>query len=149
MILGGGQVMQCENEYCIYNRENKCLFETAAINSVGMCDDCIIISLDRNFLEFEKARQFQEIEKRWEKINENTLPSKMTKIEAIKERLRSEGHSELYINQYIKGYLEGHKIVYNKVYELIKSGISPNEIVRIILSGEFSLLLKKDIGHLL
>jgi len=56
--------MQCENEYCIYNRELKCLLDKVAINSLGMCDDCIIISLSKNFLESEKTRQLQDIESR-------------------------------------------------------------------------------------
>jgi len=30
-----------------------------------MCDDCIIVSLDGDFLAAEKERQLQEIEGRW------------------------------------------------------------------------------------
>jgi len=35
------------------------------MNSLGMCDDCIIVSLDGDFLEAEKERQLAEIEERW------------------------------------------------------------------------------------
>jgi len=56
--------MNCENDYCIYQKENKCRFPTITINSLGMCDDCIKISLDENFLEAEKEKQFFEIENR-------------------------------------------------------------------------------------
>lgn len=57
--------MNCENEYCIYNLESKCLLEKISVNSLGMCDDCIMISLDEGFLAAEKQRQLSEIESRW------------------------------------------------------------------------------------
>lgn len=57
--------MNCENEYCIYNLESKCLLEKISVNSLGMCDDCIMISLDEDFLAAEKQRQLSEIESRW------------------------------------------------------------------------------------
>ena len=53
--------MPCENEYCIYQAENKCRFATITINSLGMCEDCIIVSLDVEFLKTEKDKQLQEI----------------------------------------------------------------------------------------
>lgn len=31
------------------------------INSLGMCDDCIMVELDKDFLEAEKARQLRGI----------------------------------------------------------------------------------------
>jgi len=43
-------------------KESKCRIEKIAINSIGMCDDCILISLEDDFLESEKERQLQEIE---------------------------------------------------------------------------------------
>ena len=61
---GVDRIMICENEYCIYQKENRCHFPTTTINSLGMCDGCIIISLDKNFLKEEKERQFQELENR-------------------------------------------------------------------------------------
>ena len=56
--------MSCENDYCIYNVENKCRFEKVAINSLGMCESCIIVSLDKSFLEMEKKKQRTEIDMR-------------------------------------------------------------------------------------
>jgi hypothetical protein len=61
--------MQCENNYCIYQIENKCRHEKISLNALGMCDDCIIVSLDENFLTVEKERQLQEINSRWESMN--------------------------------------------------------------------------------
>ena len=57
--------MVCAFDYCIYNRNLNCILGNVEINSVGMCDDCIVVSLDEVFLEAEKERQLQEIEKRY------------------------------------------------------------------------------------
>ena len=59
--------LKCENEYCIYNNDGECLFERVTINQIGMCDDCIMITLDKNFLAKEKGRQLSEIESRHKK----------------------------------------------------------------------------------
>ena len=40
--------MNCESELCIYNEKQKCCFEQVTINFLGMCDDCIIVSIDKN-----------------------------------------------------------------------------------------------------
>jgi len=58
--------MTCEFDRCIYNREWKCLLDEVNINNLGMCDDCILISLDWDFLEAEKERQLQALEERWD-----------------------------------------------------------------------------------
>ena len=62
--------MQCEYIYCIYNRKNKCLLKTVSMNNLGMCDDCMTVSLEENFLEAEKERQLQETDRRWETTDE-------------------------------------------------------------------------------
>ncbi|MCL2575248.1 MAG: hypothetical protein FWE33_02330 [Defluviitaleaceae bacterium] len=49
--------MQCENAFCVYNTHYQCCFSTIEINSLGMCENCIIISLDDIFLEAEKEKQ--------------------------------------------------------------------------------------------
>jgi hypothetical protein len=54
---------------CIYNNENKCRLEQISINELCMCEDCIIISFEKDFLEAEKKRQLKEIESRWEQAN--------------------------------------------------------------------------------
>jgi len=56
--------MVCAFDYCIYNRDLKCILEKVEINGAGMCDYCIKISLDENFLSTEKERQLQEINNR-------------------------------------------------------------------------------------
>ena len=60
--------MNCENDYCIYNGEGACALKRVDINSLGMCDDCIMISLDEDFLKSEKSRQLDKLEARWVEI---------------------------------------------------------------------------------
>ena len=44
--------MKCDFEYCIYNRDFIYIVDEPTINFLGMCDDCIAISLEK-----EKERQ--------------------------------------------------------------------------------------------
>ena len=53
----GGIKMKCELEYCLYNKNLKCTVEEVKINSLGMCDEATIISLDKEFIEAEKETQ--------------------------------------------------------------------------------------------
>lgn len=59
--------MNCDFEYCIYNCDFKCILNETKINTIGMCENCVIISIEKTFLEIEKERQLQEIEKRYNK----------------------------------------------------------------------------------
>lgn len=59
--------MKCEVEYCIYNRNYECICGVIQLNSAGMCEACILINLDKDFMEAEKERQLREIEARWKK----------------------------------------------------------------------------------
>jgi len=49
--------MNCEMDYCIFNRNFKCTLENIEIISLGMCTECIIIALDKDFLDAEKINQ--------------------------------------------------------------------------------------------
>ena len=59
--------MKCEFEHCIYNRNFNCIADNLGIDSLGMCDACIIVSLDEGFFAKEKERQLLELESRWDK----------------------------------------------------------------------------------
>ena len=61
--------MNCEYEYCIYNRDCLCILDKIEVNSFGMCDSCIIVELDKDFLTTEKERQLREISRAWESLN--------------------------------------------------------------------------------
>jgi len=56
--------MKCEFELCLYNKDEKCTLKEVAINQLGMCDNCIVISLDNGIVEAEKERQLREIVQR-------------------------------------------------------------------------------------
>ena len=56
--------MKCENAYCIYNRGFECLLDEVSIDSLGLCSDCITVSLDKKYLEAEKERQLRDVEER-------------------------------------------------------------------------------------
>ena len=50
--------MRCDFDYCIYNRDFECIIKNIQINSLGMCDDCIMISMPKERLEILKEEQF-------------------------------------------------------------------------------------------
>ena len=57
--------MDCKFEYCIYNRDSKCIADEQEIDSIGMCGTCIVVSINKHFVEEEKEKQLLELEKRW------------------------------------------------------------------------------------
>ena len=49
--------MNCEFDYCIYNKNFMCILDNIEINSLGMCDKCIIVSiLDKNLEKLKKSQ---------------------------------------------------------------------------------------------
>lgn len=54
--------MECEFSYCIYNSANKCLLNNIKINVVGMCEECIIVSIDEKILDKQKQNQLENLE---------------------------------------------------------------------------------------
>jgi len=57
--------MKCDLEYCIYNRDYACILEGTQLNSLGMCDECIIVSIPSDDLNEMKAKHLSELEKRY------------------------------------------------------------------------------------
>ena len=53
--------MNCANDFCIYNKSFECGLDGVNINSLGMCDDCVIVSLDKGYLETVKEKQLLEM----------------------------------------------------------------------------------------
>ena len=53
--------MNCANDYCLYNKEFKCTLEEVNIDSMGICDDCILVNIDNDVLATEKVRQLSKI----------------------------------------------------------------------------------------
>ncbi|MCL1863503.1 MAG: hypothetical protein FWF78_08055 [Defluviitaleaceae bacterium] len=56
--------MNCANDYCLYNRAFECILDEVSLDSIGMCDDCIVVKIDENILEEEKKMQLDALESR-------------------------------------------------------------------------------------
>ena len=61
----GGVFMKCEVDYCIYNRCFACTLNETQLNTLGMCEKCMIVSIPDDILQGLKERQLEEIEVRW------------------------------------------------------------------------------------
>ena len=51
--------MKCEFNYCIYNRSFECVLDDIQINSLGMCEECMIVELDEAYLKKEKEKRLK------------------------------------------------------------------------------------------
>ncbi|MBR6513745.1 MAG: hypothetical protein IKT46_02805 [Clostridia bacterium] len=49
--------MNCENEYCIYNRKNKCVLDSISLDIQGKCIECIYVDIPADQLEKLKEEQ--------------------------------------------------------------------------------------------
>ena len=43
--------MTCENYFCIYQKNNKCILNKIELDVLGQCKDCINIDIPFNYLE--------------------------------------------------------------------------------------------------
>ena len=55
--------MKCEFDYCIYNRDFLCILKEVQINSLGMCKECIIVSIPDDILKALKKKQLEDVER--------------------------------------------------------------------------------------
>lgn len=55
--------IKCENELCIYCKNNKCILVAIQLNSMGICNECVQISIEKNQLNYLKRKLFENIEK--------------------------------------------------------------------------------------
>ncbi|MCL2564883.1 MAG: hypothetical protein FWE24_03610 [Defluviitaleaceae bacterium] len=65
--------MNCTQYYCIYSRRKKCILDNPRINSEGVCEDCIIVSSDKNFNEAKKEKELQKMKDYWAKQDKVNL----------------------------------------------------------------------------
>lgn len=54
--------MECEYEFCVYNKDNKCCTEPR-IGVNGFCDSCILVDVGREYLDNIKERILNEWDK--------------------------------------------------------------------------------------
>ncbi len=46
--------MQCQFAFCVYQSDGMCLLDSISIDSMGMCEDCIVVNLDDAVLQEKK-----------------------------------------------------------------------------------------------
>ena len=56
--------MKCYFDYCIYNKDYNCLLKETEINSLGVCEECIVISIADKNLKLLKEKQLKSLENR-------------------------------------------------------------------------------------
>lgn len=49
----------CENRLCIYWEENACILSGVSMDSLGMCEECILVSLEDEELD-KKRKQLRQ-----------------------------------------------------------------------------------------
>jgi len=57
--------MKCELNYCIHNNEFNCILDQVQLNSLGMCDECELVTIPEKTLEKCKRARLREIEEIW------------------------------------------------------------------------------------
>lgn len=61
VICGGEEVMICENVYCIYNRDDSCIFgDDVQLDIQGKCTSCIYVEIQPDELSRLKDEQLQD-----------------------------------------------------------------------------------------
>ena len=60
--------MRCKNKFCIYYRKERCMAEEIAINSVGMCEDCVYVEIDESELKVKRADLLTKIEREYQHL---------------------------------------------------------------------------------
>ena len=53
--------MECRYEFCLYNEKDTCTLEKISINEAGLCEACILVSLEKEGLEEEKRKQLKKL----------------------------------------------------------------------------------------
>ena len=38
-------MLHCDNDLCIYERQGRCILDGISVNQLGMCAECILISI--------------------------------------------------------------------------------------------------------
>lgn len=55
--------MYCENKFCIYQNNNKCIDDNIELDISGLCQSCILINIDDELLEKLKKKTLESLEK--------------------------------------------------------------------------------------
>lgn len=52
----------CENEFCIYQENGKCILDVIELDISGMCQSCIYINISQEELNKKKKKLREELE---------------------------------------------------------------------------------------
>ena len=53
--------LSCENEFCIYQKQGKCILRSVQLDIQGNCIDCIYIKVDDDTLKNLKENQLRNL----------------------------------------------------------------------------------------
>ena len=52
---------ECENKWCVYYEERRCILPGISVNSYGMCDSCIMVDPDETELKMQRKRHLDSL----------------------------------------------------------------------------------------
>lgn len=55
--------MKCENEYCVYWKNNRCILDEISLDILGACKCCIYVDIDNDVLEQYRKKQLDRYDK--------------------------------------------------------------------------------------
>ena len=58
--------MECEFNYCIYNKDSICILEKITVDGLGMCEPREIVSMPEEDLQKYKEKRLETIKQIWE-----------------------------------------------------------------------------------
>lgn len=53
--------LSCENEFCIYQKNGNCIFESVQLDIQGNCVDCIYINIEKDILNNLKEKLLRDL----------------------------------------------------------------------------------------
>lgn len=56
-LMDAPEWKECVFSLCLYHSNSRCLLENMGINELGMCDACVIVSLDGDLIKNAKKKQ--------------------------------------------------------------------------------------------
>ena len=57
--------MRCEFDYCIYNNESTCILDEIQVDSLGVCEECEVVTIPKETLGEYKKTRLKEIAEIW------------------------------------------------------------------------------------
>ena len=54
--------MQCENMFCIYWKEGKCLLDKISLDIMGCCQECIYVDIGEESLRMAREKAIEKYE---------------------------------------------------------------------------------------